>query len=159
MRLTIIESPFAGDVEKHKAYAKRAVHDALLRGEAPIASHLLFTQEGVLDDAKPDERKLGIEAGLAWYQVAQLSAVYLDCGQSHGMIEGQERATAWGVPIEYRFLEPVPLPERLYWENLSFSPYTPPAEGREANLPEGRLTAARTMRKEAQRAPFHVRSS
>jgi len=122
MRLTIIESPFAGDVEKHIPYAKRAVHDALLRGEAPIASHLLFTRKGVLDDAKPDERQLGIEAGLAWYQVAQLSALYLDCGQSHGMIQGEERATAWGVPIEYRFLEPVPLTERLYWESLSFSP-------------------------------------
>lgn len=86
MKLVIIESPFAGEVEANIAYAKRAVHDCLLRGEAPIASHLLFTQPGILDDDKPEERKLGIEAGLAWYLAADKIVFYTDRGWSRGML-------------------------------------------------------------------------
>ncbi len=51
MRRTIIESPYAGDIQGNLAYAKRCVLDSLSRGEAPIASHLLFTLDGILDDA------------------------------------------------------------------------------------------------------------
>ena len=51
MKLVILESPFAGDVKRNTAYARAALRDSLLRGEAPIASHLLYTQDGVLDDA------------------------------------------------------------------------------------------------------------
>ncbi len=35
MRLVIIESPYAGAVETNVAYARAAVRDSLLRGEAP----------------------------------------------------------------------------------------------------------------------------
>src|SRR4029077_21043205 len=35
------------------------------QGGGPFASHLLDTQPGVLDDQVPDERRLGIAAGLA----------------------------------------------------------------------------------------------
>lgn len=66
MRLVIIESPFAGDVEKNIRYARACVRDSLLRGESPIASHLLYTQEGILNDDVPAERQHGIDAGLAW---------------------------------------------------------------------------------------------
>lgn len=102
MPLVIIESPFAGEVEANIAYAKRAVHDCLMRGEAPIASHLLFTQPGVLDDDVPGERDLGIEAGLSWYRVADRCVVYLDKGVSNGMRLGMERARALGIHIELR---------------------------------------------------------
>lgn len=64
MRRVIIESPYAGDVELNAQYARECLRDSLTRGEAPIASHLLYTQPGVLDDAVPRERALGIEAGL-----------------------------------------------------------------------------------------------
>lgn len=66
MRLVIVESPFAGDLPKNIAYARAAVRDSLARGEAPIASHLLYTQPGILDDDIPAERQWGIDAGLAW---------------------------------------------------------------------------------------------
>lgn len=46
-RLVVVESPYAGDVERNVAYAKRCVLDCLKRGEAPYASHLFFTQSGV----------------------------------------------------------------------------------------------------------------
>jgi hypothetical protein len=54
-----------GDVEKNVKYARACIRDNLVRGEAPIASHLLFTQLDSLDDAILEERQLGINAGLA----------------------------------------------------------------------------------------------
>jgi hypothetical protein len=102
MRKVIIESPFAGDVETHIKYARRAMHDSLLRNEAPLASHLLYTQEGILDDNVPGERALGIEAGLVWGKQAELTAVYIDYGMSKGMQLGIDRAKAEGRPVEIR---------------------------------------------------------
>lgn len=69
--LVIIESPYAGDVLRNVSYARAAVRDSVLRGEAPIASHLLFTQAGVLQDDIENERAMGIEAGLAWARVCE----------------------------------------------------------------------------------------
>ncbi len=62
----LVESPFKGDDERNIEYARACLHDCFLRKEAPFASHLLYTQPGVLDDNVPDERELGIEAGLVW---------------------------------------------------------------------------------------------
>ncbi len=54
MRRVIIESPFAASngysVEENLAYLRAAMRDCLKRGEAPFASHGLYTQPGVLDD-------------------------------------------------------------------------------------------------------------
>jgi hypothetical protein len=85
MKRIVLESPYAGNVERNIAYAKLCVKDMLKRGEAPIASHLLFTQPGILDDLKPEERKLGIEAGQAWLTVAEGINFYVDFGVSNGM--------------------------------------------------------------------------
>ena len=104
-RLVVIESPYAGNSEANIAYARRAVRDSVLRGEAPIASHLLFTQPGILDDEKPEERAMGIAAGHAWIEIADLVAVYVDRGISGGMREGIERAKRERIPIEFRSLE------------------------------------------------------
>jgi hypothetical protein len=108
MRRVILESPYAGDVEPNVAYARRALRDCLLRGEAPIASHLLYTQDGVLDDTIPDERALGIEAGLAWGAEAAATVVYTDRGISRGMEYGIARAEREGRPVEYRSLGEMP---------------------------------------------------
>lgn len=104
MRLVIIESPYAGDVVRNAAYARACLADSLRRGEAPIASHLLYTQPGVLDDTDPAERALGIEAGLAWGRVADLTAAYTDLGISPGMAQGIARAEAEGRTVERRTL-------------------------------------------------------
>ena len=104
MRLVIVESPFAGDVEKNVEYARAAVRDCLLRGEAPIASHLLYTQSGILDDDKRDERQLGIDAGLAWRVVSDGTVVYDDLGISRGMRYGIDKAKASGKSVEFRSL-------------------------------------------------------
>lgn len=104
MRLVIVESPFAGDVEANIDYARRCVRDSLARGEAPIASHLLYTQPGILDDDIPAERAWGIDAGLAWRTVAQASVVYTDRGITKGMQYGMAAATDAGIPVELRTL-------------------------------------------------------
>lgn len=102
MRLVVIESPYAGDILTNTFYARRAVKDSLARGEAPIASHLLYTQAGILDDDKPEERKLGMAAGLAWYKAAEAVVFYVDLGVSQGMQAAMLQATAEGKTIERR---------------------------------------------------------
>lgn len=104
MRRVIVESPYAGEVEKNVAYARRCVRDSLLRGEAPIASHLLYTQSGILNDDIPEERQHGIDAGLAWREIAEASVVYVDRGVSKGMAYGIAAAREAGVPVEFRWL-------------------------------------------------------
>lgn len=104
MKLVIIESPFAGDIKGNILYARMALRDSLLRGEAPIASHLLYTQEGVLNDLIPAERQQGIDAGLAWGRVADLTAIYIDKGISRGMEYGIQRAISEGRKIMFRSL-------------------------------------------------------
>lgn len=105
MRLVIIESPYAGNVEANLAYARRCVRDSLARGEAPIASHLLYTQPTILDDNIPAERQQGIDAGLAWRAVAHASVVYTDLGISLGMEYGIAAALEAGIAVEYRSLQ------------------------------------------------------
>lgn len=104
MKLAILESPFAGNVQRNIAYAKMCIGDMLSRDEAPIASHLLFTQPGILNDNEPEERKLGIEAGLAWYTVADYVVFYIDFGISNGMKGAMERATSQGLDVLARNL-------------------------------------------------------
>ncbi|MGM5087555.1 hypothetical protein E0H64_17810 [Rhizobium leguminosarum bv. viciae] len=104
MRLVILESPYAGDVATNEAYARACVRDSLSRGEAPIASHLLYTQPGILNDLDADERAWGINAGLAWGRVAQATVVYIDRGISNGMRYGIDRAVAEGRSVEQRRL-------------------------------------------------------
>jgi hypothetical protein len=102
IRRVILESPYAGEIERNVAYARRCVRDAVLRGEAPIASHLLFTQPGILDDENPHERTAGINAGLAWTCVADAMVVYTDLGISRGMRAGIAAAKEVGLAIEMR---------------------------------------------------------
>lgn len=102
MKLAIIESPYQGDVKRNLAYARAALRDSLLRGESPLASHALYTQPGVLNDALPDERRRGIAAGHAWIEKADVVAVYGDLGISHGMKQGIAEAEARKVPVIYR---------------------------------------------------------
>ena len=101
----IIESPFAGEVEENIKYARQCLRDSILRGEVPFASHLLYTQEGVLDDDDPYERELGINLGLDMGRIAALTAVYTDRGISRGMEYGIERAKNENRTIEYRTIK------------------------------------------------------
>lgn len=105
MRLVILESPFAGNAWRrwrNRRYARACLRDSCLRGEAPLASHLLYTQ--ALDDANAEERHIGIECGLAWGDLADATIVYMDRGLSSGMRLGMERAYREGRDVEHRWL-------------------------------------------------------
>lgn len=104
MRRVIVESPYAGDVERNVAYARAAIADCIRRGEAPIASHLLFTQPGILNDADPEERQRGIDAGHAWLSVADGVVFYVDLGWSSGMKAARDRCDRSGLHVELRHI-------------------------------------------------------
>lgn len=109
MRRVILESPYAGkipgEVEINVAFARACMRDSLRRGEAPLASHLLYTQPGILNDEIRLERQTGIAAGLAWGEFAEATVVYTDRGISPGMRLGIERAISDGRAVEYRRLD------------------------------------------------------
>lgn len=104
MRRVVIESPYAGDVERNLRYLRACMRDCLLRGEAPFASHGLYTQLGVLDDTVPSEREHGIHAGFAWRHVSEATVVYTDLGITQGMEYGIAHAVGGQRPVEYRTL-------------------------------------------------------
>ncbi len=104
MRRVVIESPFAGDVKRNLRYLRACLRDSLLKGEAPFASHALYTQPGVLDDDKPEDRKLGMEAGFAYRPCAEATVVYTDLGMSPGMEAGIKDAELHNRPVERRSL-------------------------------------------------------
>lgn len=115
MKTVILESPYAGDSEVHIRYARACMGDCLRRGEAPFASHLLYTQPGVLDDRMPDERNMGIAAGLAIGDLFDATVVYTDLGISSGMEMGIERAELVGREVIYRTNPKWPIPMERDW--------------------------------------------
>lgn len=118
--LVVLESPYAGrgpwplsfiDRWRNVRYARRCMRDSFLRGEYPIASHLLYTQRGVLRDHLKSERALGIEAGLLWAKGAQYAVVYVDRGVTPGMDIGIARHEREG--------------REVFWRTLGGDPYVP----------------------------------
>lgn len=109
-KLVVIESPYRGPeaaaTAERVAYARWAMQDCLQRGEFPLASHLLYTQPGILEDGVPEQRELGIRAGLEWARWADRTVVYLDMGVSDGMRRGISDAELSGRPLVFRRLQP-----------------------------------------------------
>jgi hypothetical protein len=107
-RRVLIESPFKGkdwsETRRNILYARLCVRNSILRGEAPFASHLFYTQTGILNDTIEEERVRGIDAGLIWGENAELSAFYQDLGFSSGMEYGLRHAREIGRPVERRSL-------------------------------------------------------
>ena len=117
MERVVIESPYAADTEEgidlNEAYAELAMHDCLVNhNESPYASHLLYTRRFVLRDDVPADRKLGIEAGFYWRDVADKSVFYKDLGMTKGMKKGIDDCVKKGTPSAVRTL-----PDDL-WEQL-----------------------------------------
>lgn len=111
LRPTIVESPFSASGEytqrQHERYRDACMLHSFDMGEAPFASHMLYTQ--ILDDAVPEERKLGIDAGLAIAEVLASTGFlrwvfYVDLGISAGMKLGEKKAAELGVSTEKRSL-------------------------------------------------------
>lgn len=112
MKRVLVESPYRGNnynnVELNVRYGCACLRDCLLRDEAPFASHLLYTLNGVFDDKNPAEREKGIKAGWAWGEAAELSAFYVDLitDWKHfvGIARGYKRAIEKSRPVEFRNL-------------------------------------------------------
>ncbi|MBW2672373.1 MAG: hypothetical protein JRD89_03005 [Deltaproteobacteria bacterium] len=105
MKRVIIESPLSGDFERNIRYARLCMLDSLQRGEAPFASHLLYTQ--VWNDLDEELRASGMAAAQAWYPAADLCAVYIDLDISGGMKDGIAvcEKCPGGIPVVQRRLE------------------------------------------------------
>ena len=106
--LTFIASPYqaktpAGLVT-NISYARAATRHSFFLGEHPFTPHLLYTQEGILQDAIPEDRALGLSAGKAWLKRAERLAVYKDFGISEGMREEITLAHKIGLEIVFRYL-------------------------------------------------------
>lgn len=102
----LVESPFAGrgeikarDAQLNLAYLDAVCRHLSLHGYAPFASHSFYTR--FLVDSVPEEREIGIEAGLAWGAAAECSIVAVDRGISKGMVYGMERALLDGRPLYF----------------------------------------------------------
>lgn len=104
MKRVIIESPYAGDVATNLAYLQECIRDSLRRGEAPFASHQMYTQ--ALDDRDIDQRTLGITAGFAWRASADLVVFYEDLGWSPGMWAAHRICQEIEKPIATRRIRP-----------------------------------------------------
>lgn len=107
----IVESPYAGDLERNIEYAKRCMLDSIQRGESPLLSHLLYTQ--VLDDGSRSQRKRGINCGLSWGVKADTIAVYRDFGITDGMQQAIEFYNKKGIEIDYRSIGREPMIEPI----------------------------------------------
>lgn len=104
----ILESPYSyKNVTINVLYARAAMKHSLMKGEAPFASHLLYTQRGILDDDIPYERSLGINAGFVWREFVHMTVVYGDYGITKGMEEGILHARKLGQKIEFRSIKTI----------------------------------------------------
>jgi hypothetical protein len=105
----LIESPFHNsdpkEIEENVQYVRAIMRECLLNGEAPFASHALYTLPGVLNDGIPSERTTGIQAGLEWGEAADKTVVYTDRGVSDGMRVGIARADQQDRMVEFRKLK------------------------------------------------------
>ena len=99
--LVMVESPYRGlTVAEAEGYAEAACWDCMKRGEAPFASHLLYTR--FLDDRDPRQRELGMIFGRAWIKIADLMVVYEDYGISEGMKIAMELAEKLQIDVQIR---------------------------------------------------------
>jgi hypothetical protein len=118
--LVVIESPYKGHPPAwvpwpmrevvaraielgNREYAMRCVLDSLSRGEAPYASHVFFTMNGLLRDHIPHERDVGMEVGFRWGHHADLRVFYCDRGISDGMRLARLRMPQ-SQGLEYRYI-------------------------------------------------------
>lgn len=102
LRLVVIESPYAGEVDDNLSYLNRCIRECALRRDSAYASHLMLT--GALDDDDPEERALGIGLGLVFRRVADMRIFYIDRGWSRGMDAARRLYEREGLSFEVRIL-------------------------------------------------------
>ena len=102
-RRVFICSPYSFDPVKGAEIATRLCRMAVDEGQFPFAPHLLYPR--FLDEHSPDERELGIKAGISYLEHCDEVWVYAAEGVSSGMRLEIEAASRLGVPVRFRELE------------------------------------------------------
>jgi len=95
-----VASPYAGDVKRNLEYLRKCLRDSIDRGEAPMASHMIYPQ--VLDDGVDSERTMGMRLGARWLIASDVCALYVDLGESTGMRMEREIALCAGITVVER---------------------------------------------------------
>jgi len=98
MKHVYICSACRGDYERNMTAARRYCRQALEACVIPIAPHLYFTQ--FLNDADPDDRALGMSAGLELLKLC--SEVWVFGEPSEGMLAEIAAAHELGLPMLYK---------------------------------------------------------
>lgn len=102
-KFVYICSPCRGDYEANLQKARNYCRAVMTKRQdvVPIAPHLLFTQ--FLDDTKPTERSLGLEAGIALLDMCDEIWVFGLDNPSEGMKGEIEYAKEHEIPIKDGF--------------------------------------------------------
>lgn len=98
--VVMIESPYSGDVEANEDYARTALWDSLERGEAPIATHLLWTQ--VWDDTCEKTRSTALSRCRTLRNRVDNVVFYVDLGFSDGMKRALAECIEDDLSYEFR---------------------------------------------------------
>ncbi len=99
--LVFICSPYRGNTETNVQNARAYCSLASTQGCIPFAPHLLFTQ--FLDDAKADERKLGMYMGAEMLRLCDELWAFGE--PTEGMAAEIELAERMGIPVHCHDLE------------------------------------------------------
>jgi|SRR5262245_30602406 len=117
MLRVMVESPYRAEttegIARNVDYARRAMRHSLDLGEAPFASHLLYTQPNILDDTEPKERERGLQCCYEWMAVADRVAFYVDLGWSQGMISALKIARLFYSRINCETRKIIEIPGKI----------------------------------------------
>ncbi len=97
-KLVFICSPYAGDIKRNVARARRYGRFAVCKKAIPIVPHLMYPQ--FLTEDIPTERALGLKMGLALLSRCHELWVFGDTISS-GMETEIKKARLWRIPIRY----------------------------------------------------------
>ena len=96
-KLCYICSPYRGDTERNVKYAQELTRRAVCTSHIPITPHLYITQ--ALDDRNPEERALGMEAGLHLLEPCECIMI----GGRYGISEGMRYEIEWAHKMGKNF--------------------------------------------------------
>lgn len=99
MKRIFVCSRYAGNVTDNELTAEWICRAIALRGDAPMAPHLLYPR--FLHDYNPGERQMGLGCSLAWLSQCDEMHVCAEDGISDGMKAEIDQAQALGLPIVY----------------------------------------------------------
>lgn len=111
MNRVFIATPYSGDTLANCIYARAAVRDSFIRGEAPYCPHLMYGQINRTDS---------LNAGKQFLATCNILAVYEDKGVSAGMQGEIDFALNNNIPVQFRDLPELTLPYPV----LKFENYT-----------------------------------